>query len=279
MKFTKMHGLGNDFVMVWQDVKPNPEEWRDIARQVCHRRFGIGADGLVIIAPSVYADVSMTIINSDGSISEQCGNAVRCTAKYWVERINGMKDIITIETKAGIQTVWIEREKNEVSQIRVDMGKPILHPEEIPVKITGEQAVRQTVEVKGHPFTFTAVSMGNPHAVIEVEDASAFPVEQWGKLLEVHPIFPNRTNVEFITVHSPDEITMRVWERGVGQTMACGTGACATLVAATLLGKTHRQATVHLLGGDLLIEWNEQNDHVYMTGPATFVYDGEWKSY
>lgn len=271
-----MHGLGNDFVIIWQNKRVNPEDWQEVARRICHRRLGVGADGLVIISPSAVADVSMTIINSDGSISEQCGNAIRCTAKYWVERINGMKEIITVETKAGLQTVWIEREKDEVRQIRVDMGKPILQSKMIPVDVTTEQAIGHVVDVDGQSFIFTAVSMGNPHVVIEVEDATSFPVEHWGKLLEVHPLFPRRTNVEFITVHSPNEITMRVWERGVGQTMACGSGACAALVASALQGRTDRKATIHLLGGDLFIEWNEQDDHVYMTGPAAFVYDGKW---
>lgn len=277
MKFTKMHGLGNDFVMVWQPVPPDPKDWQDMARDICHRRTGVGADGLVIMAPSTRADVSMTIINSDGSISEQCGNAVRCIAKYYAERVSGVKDTLTIETKAGLQTVWIEWEGNEARQIRVDMGQPILEPNRIPVSVPVERAIRETVEVKGRPFTYTAVSMGNPHIVIEVEDAPRFPVEEWGPLLETYPLFPKRTNVEFITVESPNEITMRVWERGVGQTMACGSGACATLVAAALLGKTERRATVHLWGGDLFIEWDEQDGHVYMTGPAAFVYEGEWK--
>jgi diaminopimelate epimerase len=278
MKFTKMHGLGNDFIIIYRNQTPNLEEISRLAVQMCNRHTGVGADGLAVVYPSETADVAMRIFNADGSLTEQCGNVMRCVAKYYYERISALRDEFTIETKVGVQTVWVESHHGKAERIRVDMGEPILEPSRIPVAVAGEPAVNRPIEAGGEQFRFTGVSMGNPHAVIEVEDASAFPVEKWGPLLEKHELFPNKANVEFVTFHSAEEVTMRVWERGVGQTMACGSGACATLVAGVLLGKCARRAMIHLLGGDLEIEWSEQNNRVYMSGPASFVYDGGWLS-
>ena len=272
MKFTKMHGLGNDFVLC-EDL-PTAHNLATLAKKICNRHRGVGADGLVFLLPSTQADVRMRIINADGSEAEQCGNAVRCVAKYAYESGRVQKKQLTIETKAGLQKVWLETSNGEVTKIRVDMGEPILEADQIPVRGNGK-LIKQPIEVEGKTFQFTAVSMGNPHIVIEVENAEQFAVEQWGPLLEQHPLFPARTNVEFITIHSPNELTMRVWERGVGQTLACGSGACATAVAGVLLEKTDRQVQVHLAGGELLIDWSERDNHVYMTGPATTVFTGQ----
>lgn len=276
MNFTKMHGLGNDFVLIYQTKAPSHPEMSTLAQKMCDRHLGVGADGLVAVYPSASADVAMRIFNHDGTLAEQCGNAMRCVAKYYYERISGEKTEFTIETKVGIQTVWINADGGKARQIQVDMGKPVLEPEQIPVLVADESAVNKEIRVNDKVFQFTAVSMGNPHAVIEVGEAEKFPVDVWGPLLETHKTFPQKANIEFVTYRSPQEATMRVWERGVGQTMACGSGACATLVAGVLSGRCERKAIVHLPGGDLLVKWDEQDQHVYMTGPAEIVFDGVW---
>lgn len=274
MKFTKMHGLGNDFiVMVDQKL---PEKAEEIAVKVCNRHTGVGADGLVYILPSDHADFQMRIFNSDGSEAQQCGNAIRCVSKYYYERINGEQEKITVETKRGIQPVWLTVTNEAVKQVRVDMGEPILQPKLVPIVSNRASVVEEPVDCEGRIFSITAVSMGNPYAVIEVDDVNNYPVAQWGAKLEVHPVFPERANIEFATYHSAEEITMRVWERGVGETNACGSGACAVLVAGVLCGKASRRAIVHLRGGDLQIEWSEEDNRVYMTGPAAYVFEGEW---
>lgn len=274
MNFTKMHGLGNDFIFIEPNQYPTGNVFL-LAKQMCDRHTGIGADGLVCVLPSQQADIQMRIINADGSESEQCGNAIRCVAKYAYEQGIVKKKELTIETKAGLQQVWLEMNAGSVERICVDMGKPILEATKIPVQGTGIQ-VAEPIKVEDQQFRFTAVSMGNPHMVIEVDDVNTFLLNKWGPLLEHHPYYPQKTNVEFFSIQSPDEITMRVWERGVGPTQACGTGACATAVAGVLLEKTKRQVVVHLQGGDLEIDWSEQDDHVYMAGPATHVFDGKW---
>ncbi|WP_108026285.1 diaminopimelate epimerase [Melghirimyces profundicolus] len=274
MRFTKMHGLGNDFVVV--SAPHLPEGAGEIARQVCDRHFGVGADGLVYLLPSEKGDFRMRILNTDGSEAEQCGNAVRCVAKYYFERISGARRELSVETGAGLQRVWLKTEARQVKEVRVDMGEPVLESRRIPVDVAEDRVVNHPVEAGGEHFRFTAVSMGNPHAVLFVDDAAEYPVERIGPLLEAHPLFPNKTNVEFVTVRSEDELDMRVWERGVGQTLACGTGACASAVAAALNGKTGRTVLVHLKGGDLKIEWNETDNRVYMTGPAETVFEGDW---
>lgn len=276
MNFTKMNGLGNDFVVIAGEQQL-PENVADLAVQLCNRFFGIGADGLVYILPSEIADFRMRIINSDGSEAEQCGNAIRCVAKYVYD--NGLtdKEEITIETLgAGAQKVQLTVQDGKVSSVRVDMGEPILNGQRVPTTIDAEQVVEHPIEVDGRKFRFTAVSMGNPHCVIYVDDAVNFDLGTWGPKLETHPLFPRKINVEFVTVNSRTHTDMRVWERGAGPTLACGTGACATVVASVLTGATDRTATVSLKGGDLLIEWNESDNHVYMSGPAAVSFCGEF---
>jgi diaminopimelate epimerase len=274
MNFTKMNGLGNDFIVIAGEQQL-PDDVADLAIRLCNRFFGIGADGLVYILPSEIADFRMRIINSDGSEAEQCGNAIRCVAKYVYD--NGLtdKEEITIETLgAGAQKVQLTVQGGEVSSVRVDMGEPILSGLQVPTTVDAERVIEHPIEVDGREFRFTAVSMGNPHCVIYVDDAVHFDLNTWGPKLETHPLFPRKINVEFVTVNSRSHTDMRVWERGAGPTLACGTGACATVVASVLTGATDRTATVSLKGGDLLIEWNESDNHVYMTGPAAVSFRG-----
>lgn len=274
MEFTKMHGLGNDFVVVYgeQELPSNASER---AVKLCNRFFGIGADGLVYILPSTKADFMMRIMNSDGSEAEQCGNAIRCVAKYVYDQGHIDREEITIETiGAGVQQVRLTVQEGQVSSVRVDMGEPVLEGLSVPTLIDLHPVVNHPIEVDGREFRFTAVSMGNPHCVIYVDDAINFDLGVWGPKLEVHPLFPRKINVEFATVNSRGQVDMRVWERGAGPTLACGTGACATLVSSVLNGLTDRSATISLKGGDLFIEWEESDNHVYMTGPAEVVYAG-----
>ncbi|GAA0832259.1 diaminopimelate epimerase [Bifidobacterium pullorum subsp. gallinarum] len=274
MEFTKMHGLGNDFVVVYGEQEL-PNDASERAVKLCHRFFGIGADGLVYILPSRKADFMMRIMNSDGSEAEQCGNAIRCVAKYVYDHGHINREEITIETiGAGVQQVRLTVQDGQVSSVRVDMGEPVLNGLSVPTTIDLNPVVDHPVEVDGREFRFTAVSMGNPHCVIYVDDAVNFDLGTWGPKLEVHPLFPRKINVEFATVNSRDQVDMRVWERGAGPTLACGTGACATLVSSVLNGLTDRSATISLKGGDLFIEWDENDNHVYMTGPAELVYKG-----
>lgn len=276
MNFTKMHGLGNDFIVIAGEQEL-PAHSSELAIQLCNRFFGIGADGLVYILPSDIADYKMRIINSDGSESEQCGNAVRCVAKYIYEHglVDSSRTELSVETLgAGAQQVRLTLVDGKVTAVRVDMGEPVLQGKLVPTTIDQEQVLNYPIEVDGREFRFTAVSMGNPHCVIYVDDAVGFDLAVWGPKLEVHPLFPRRVNVEFATVKSRDVMDMRVWERGAGPTLACGTGACATLVSSVLNGLSDRSATVSLKGGDLFIEWNEADNHVYMTGPAEQVYTG-----
>jgi diaminopimelate epimerase len=275
MIFTKMHGLGNDFIIIATEASL-PEQASELAIRYCDRNFGIGADGLVFILPTANADFMMRIINSDGSESEQCGNAIRCVAKYVYDRKLTNKTELTVETLgAGAQNLQLTlNAAGKVESVRVDMGAPILDGLKVPTTITMNPVLRQPIEVDGHTFEFTAVSMGNPHCVIYVDDAVGMDLQQWGPKLENHPMFPRKINVEFATVKSRDYVDMRVWERGAGPTLACGTGACATLVSSVLNGLTDRTATISLKGGNLHIEWNEADDHLYMTGPASEVFTG-----
>lgn len=274
MNFTKMHGLGNDFIIVTGEPKL-PEQASELAIKLCDRFFGIGADGLVYILPSEKADFMMRIINSDGSEAEQCGNAIRCVSKYVFDYGLIEKTEISIETiGAGAQKVQLFLKEGKVDTVRVDMGQPIFKGTQVPTTVDQDIVKDYPIEVDGREFRFTAVSMGNPHCVIYVEDAINMDLQEWGPKLETHPLFPRKINVEFATVKSRDYVDMRVWERGAGPTLACGTGACATLVASVLNGVTDRAATVSLKGGNLFIEWNETDNHVYMTGPAAEVYKG-----
>jgi diaminopimelate epimerase len=274
MNFTKMHGLGNDFIIIAGESKL-PELASELAIKLCDRFFGIGADGLVYILPSQKADFMMRIMNSDGSEAEQCGNAIRCVAKYVYEHRLIQQTEITIETiGAGTQKVQLFLKDSKVDTVRVDMGQPILKGTEVPTTVDQDIVKDYPIVVDGREFRFTAVSMGNPHCVIYVDDAINMDLQTWGPKLETHPMFPRKINVEFVTVKSRDYADMRVWERGAGPTLACGTGACATLVASVLNGVTDREATISLKGGNLFIEWNEADNHVYMTGPAQEVYKG-----
>ncbi|AIQ58197.1 diaminopimelate epimerase [Paenibacillus borealis] len=274
MEFTKMHGLGNDFIVVFGEDEL-PGNASELAITLCNRFFGIGADGLVYILPSERGDYMMRIMNSDGSEAEQCGNAIRCVSKYVYEHGLVESEQIVIETiGAGEQKVSLKVKDGVVETVTVDMGEPVLSGLQIPVAIDAEPVLDQPIEADGTEFKFTAVSMGNPHAVIYVDDAVSFDLGTWGPKLEVHPLFPRKVNVEFATVVDRGHVDMRVWERGAGPTLACGTGACATLVSSVLNGVTDRSAWISLKGGDLFIEWNEEDNHVYMTGPAQVVYTG-----
>ncbi|MED4958064.1 diaminopimelate epimerase [Paenibacillus macerans] len=274
MEFTKMHGLGNDFLVFYGHTEL-PKNVSELAVTWCDRYFGAGGDGLVFILPSEKADFKMRIINSDGTEAEQCGNAIRCVSKYVYD--NGLvdKENVTIETLgAGVQQVSLQVENGAVKTVRVDMGEPILDGLAVPTTLEDSPVLNRPIEAGGREFSFTAVSMGNPHCVIYVDDAPNFDLTTWGPKLEVHPYFPRKINVEFATVTSRDRVEMRVWERGAGPTLACGTGACATLVSSVLNGLTDRAAWIGLKGGDLFIEWDERDNHVYMTGPAEAVYKG-----
>ncbi|WP_433620023.1 diaminopimelate epimerase [Paenibacillus cellulositrophicus] len=274
MEFTKMHGLGNDFIVIYGE-KALPDNAAELALKWCDRYFGIGADGLVYILPSEKADFRMRIINSDGSEAEQCGNAIRCVAKYVYDHGYVSSEQITIETLgAGVQPVTIHVDNGLAATVTVDMGEPVLDGLSVPTTIDANPVVDAPIEAEGRQFRFTAVSMGNPHCVIYVDDAVNFDLATWGPKLEVHPVFPKKVNVEFATVKDRGTVDMRVWERGAGPTLACGTGACATLVSSVLNGLTDRSASIRLKGGDLFIEWSEKDNHVYMTGPAAVVYTG-----
>lgn len=271
INFVKMHGLGNDFILIdcLNQKVNNPKEF---AIKYCDRRFGIGADQLLLIYPSEIADFKMRIFNADGSEVEMCGNGIRCFAKYIWDRGLSNKEILHVETLAGII-----KPKKIGELVQVDMGIPEFHPSKIPVDAEGERAFDLLLEISGWHAKLNCVSMGNPHAVIFLnENPKNFAVTKYGPLIENHPIFPKRTNVEFAFVNNSKEITMRVWERGAGETLACGTGACATAVAAIFKGLTDKKVIVHLLGGDLQIEWADDG-HVYMTGPAEEVFEGMLK--
>lgn len=278
IKFTKMHGLGNDYVYidcVRQDCKAFMDDLPQIARLISDRHFGVGSDGLVLILPSEVADFRMRMFNSDGSEAEMCGNAIRCVGKYVYDSGLTQKTAVSIETLAGVKLLDMKVKDGKVQLVKVDMGQPILEPERIPVKSDKKAFINEPVEVEGQTFKITCVSMGNPHAVIYINDLDRLQLEKVGPKIENHPLFPNRINVEFVQVIDRQTLKMRVWERGAGETMACGTGACAALVASVLNGLSQRSATVKLLGGNLIIEWSEQDGHVYMTGPAVKVFEGE----
>jgi diaminopimelate epimerase len=274
VNFTKMHGLGNDFVLIDCRELELPH-LATVAEKLCNRRLGIGADQLLLLYQSSVADLRMRIFNPDGSEVEMCGNGIRCLAKYAWDRGISDKNIIEVETPAGII-----RPKRSDGLITVDMGEPVLEPERIPVRISDEISHHEShiidypLKIEDRDFRVTCVSMGNPHAVIFVDNTSNFPVGYYGPRIENHPLFPRRTNVEFIEVPNASEIVMRVWERGAGETMACGTGAAAVAVASHLKGLAERKVTVHLAGGDLTVEWSGDK-HVYMTGPAVEVFTGE----
>lgn len=273
MKFTKMHGCGNDYVYV-NGFEEDVKDPSGVAIAVSDRHFGIGSDGLILILPSDVADFRMGMYNADGSEGKMCGNGVRCIAKYVYDHGMTDKTQISIETKGGIKYLDLHVENGKVSTVKVDMGEPILTTKEIPVEWKEEQMIGQPVEVDGRQYEMTCVSMGNPHAVVWVDDTSSLDLEKIGPDFEHHAMFPERVNTEFVQILNRSEVNMRVWERGSGETLACGTGACATVVACALNDKTEDEVTIHLLGGDLLIQYDRASNHVYMTGPATTVFEG-----
>ena len=275
LQFTKMHGLGNDYVYM-DAINQKIEKRSELAKFVSDRHFGIGSDGLILICPSEKADFRMQMFNQDGSEAEMCGNGIRCVGKFVYDKGLTNKETITVETLAGIKTLVMTAKNGKIETARVDMGKPILEPEKIPV-ISDENPVKNLKLNEGEKeFTFTCVSMGNPHAVTFIkEDVNKFDICKYGAKLEINNVFPKKANIEFINVIDDKTLKMRVWERGAGETLACGTGACASVVAAILNGYTKRDVTVHLLGGDLKIKWDEDDNHVYMTGPATTVFEGK----
>lgn len=275
MKFTKLHGCGNGYIYVnlFEEKLENPQE---MAIKVSNHHFGIGSDGLITIGPSEVADFAMRIYNADGSEAEMCGNGIRCVGKYVYDHGLTNKTEIAVESGAGIKYLTLNVENGKVATVCVDMGEPIFVPTEIPVIAEGERVIDEPISVGGKDWEMTCVSMGNPHAVVFVDDVKAFELEKYGPLFENHERFPKRTNTEFVQVLSRTEANMRVWERGSAETWACGTGTCATVVACILKGFTEREVLVHLVGGDLSIRWDEETNHVFMTGPATEVFHGEY---
>ena len=290
MKFTKMHGLGNDYIYVncFEEKIENPVQ---LAKIVSDRHRGIGGDGLILISPSETAGVRMRIFNADGSEAEMCGNGIRCVAKYAYEhklaeiggpfslpgQLSDCRASLNIETGNGILTVGLEvDDRNNIQKACVNMGQPILAPKDIPVNLSGEKVVEQAIEILSQELLMTCVSMGNPHAVFFCDDVDLIELERLGPAIENHALFPNRINVHFVQIDRPTEFTMRTWERGSGITMACGTGACAAFVASVLTGRTERICTGHLPGGDLNLNWCQEDNSVYMTGPAVEVFEGIW---
>lgn len=283
MKFTKMHGSGNDYVYIdcfKEDIR-NPEK---LVQQISDRHKGIGSDGLVLIMPSDKCDFRMRMFNPDGSEAQMCGNASRCVGKYVFDSGLTDKTDITLETKAGIKKLQLFTTNGEVTKVTVDMGEPILKASDIPVNtsiipnFTKDMIINQKIEFPSGSYFINCVSMGNPHTIIFTDTLVNIPLEIIGKEIEHHILFPEKTNVEFVKVESSEHAQMRVWERGTGETQACGTGACAVLVAGVLNGLLERQATIQLPGGNLKIEWNEDDNHVYMTGDAVTVFNGEFKN-
>ncbi|MDP6636810.1 MAG: diaminopimelate epimerase [Phycisphaerae bacterium] len=276
MRFTKMQGAGNDYVYVdcFDEQVDDPEA---LARVISDRHFGVGGDGLILVMPSESADVRMRMFNSDGSEGEMCGNGIRCVAKYTWDHARSDANPLKVETMSGVKTIdLVLGSDNKVTGATVDMGEPILDPPSIPVNIPLERVVDMPIRAGKKAFAMTCVSMGNPHAVIFVDDVAGIVLKDLGRELETNALFPERINVHFVQVHSENEVTVRTWERGTGHTLACGTGASAVCVAGVLSLKTGRKITAHLDGGDLELEWRESDEHVYMTGPADEVFTGQW---
>ena len=276
MKFTKMHGLGNDYVYMDCTKSGVPDNVSDLAQFVSNRHFGVGSDGLILICASDTCDFKMKMYNADGSEAHMCGNGIRCVGKFVYDKGLTNKTNITVETLAGVKVLQLNIKNGKVETVKVDMGEPILEAIKIPV-IADEKEVVKNLKITAldKEFKFTCVSMGNPHAITIVEDVDSFDVEKYGSLLEIDKHFPEKANIEFIQIIDRNTVKMRVWERGSGETFACGTGACATTVACILNGFIEDEVTVKLLGGDLNIKWNKEDNHIYMTGPATTVFEGE----
>lgn len=289
MRFIKMHGIGNDYVYLDCFLDPTPTDPAALSIAVSDRHKGIGSDGLILVCPSEKADARMRMFNADGSESEMCGNGVRCVAKLVHDHGISANNPLRIETGRGVLTLHLELRDGKVEQVTVDMGEPILEAERIPTTWSGDRVVARPLppelvarlggdrgQVCGLGAGLTCVSMGNPHAVLFCDDVARVPLAEVGPLLETAPLFPRRINVHFVQVLAPGEVVMRTWERGSGITQACGTGACAVCVAGVLAGHTARRLLAHLPGGDLRLHWSENDNHVYMTGPATEVFTGEW---
>jgi diaminopimelate epimerase len=279
MRFTKMHGIGNDYVYVngFAEQVSDPQE---VAHRISDRHFGVGGDGLILILPSDKADVRMRMFNADGSEAEMCGNGVRCVAKYAFDHGLTKSNPIRVETGRGVLTLALETDAGKVHRVTVDMGEPILSLPQIPVDaervIRSSESHQYHFSVGAESFDATFVSMGNPHVVIFAPEVGQINVSRLGSQIERHPAFPRRINVHWVQTHSSSEVTMRTWERGSGITLACGTGACAVCVAGVLTDRTDRKLLAHLPGGDLQLEWRESDNHLYMTGPATEVFSGDW---
>ena len=276
MRFTKMHGCGNDYIYV-DAFKEHINDPAKAAIVLSDRHKGIGSDGLILVAPSDVADVRMIMYNADGSEGAMCGNGIRCVGKFFYDKGMTDKEEITVETKSGIKTLTFTIEDNKVSKVKVDMGAPILKAKDIPATFDKEEIINEPIDVDGKTYNITAVSMGNPHAVTFVNDTASLKLTEIGPKFENHLMFPDRVNTEFVQILNRNEVNMRVWERGSGETFACGTGTCATVVASVLNGHTDEHVTVHLLGGDLELFYDRANDTVWMTGPATTVFEGETK--
>ena len=274
MKFTKMQGCGNDYIYVncFEEMVPDPP---GTSIRLSDRHFGVGGDGLVLISPSDTADFDMDMYNADGSRSGMCGNAIRCVGKYVYDRGLTEKKVITVSTQTGVKTLWLDVQNGAVQTVRVCMGKPDFRPEAVPVAGEGDSFLRQDITVLGETWNVSAVSVGNPHCVTYVDDPYALDFERIGPAFENHPVFPARVNTEFIQIIDEHTLKMRVWERGSGETFACGTGASAALAVTAKLGLCANEADLILRGGTLHIEWDRETDLLYMTGPATFVFDGE----
>jgi len=276
MRFVKMHGIGNDYVYV-DCLARTVDEPEELARRISDRHFGVGGDGLILILPSERADVRMRIFNADGSEAEMCGNGIRCVAKYVHDHGLSGANPLRVETAAGIKTIDLSlNDAGKVTAATVDMGEPVLEPRKIPVNIPQARVVDSPIRTSHRVLEVTCVSLGNPHAVVYVENVAAVPLERLGPELEHHPLFPQRINAHFVEVHSAAEVTVRTWERGSGATLACGTGASAVCVAGVLTRRTEREILAHLPGGDLNLHWREGDNHVYLTGPAEEVFTGDW---
>ena len=279
IEFTKMHGAGNDYVYINGFANQLPEDLAKLATEISHRRFGVGGDGMILILPSDVADARMRMFNNDGSESEMCGNGIRCVAKYVHDHGIAPKDRLKIETGAGVLNLDLEIQNGKAEQITVDMGAPILEAAQIPTTLAepNQRAINAPLEVAGKKLVATCVSMGNPHCVIFVPELTDELVLQVGPKIETDPRFPKRTNVEFVQVLSRTEVRQRTWERGSGETWACGTGASAVCVAGVLTGRTDSQVLINLTGGRLHLRWDEASNHVFMTGPATEIFTGRWE--
>lgn len=276
MNFTKMQGTGNDYIYINCFEEPFPANPAELSVKISDRHFGVGSDGLILICPSESADFQMIMYNADGSRAQMCGNGIRCVGKYVYDMRMTDKRVITVETPAGIKKLELNIKDDAVSSVRVNMGTPILDPSKIPVLSDDDIFLNKPIEACGSVWHITAVSMGNPHGVVFLDDIKNLELERLGPVFENHPLFPERVNTEFARICNRETIQMRVWERGTGETLSCGTGCCAVLVAAVLGGYTERKANVTVPGGTLLIEWDEKTGCVFMTGPAEFVFSGDY---